>query len=239
MARRRFFVSAFDGPIATLSGEQAYHLGRVLRARPGQLYELSDGKELRVGRVRAVARESVQFDLVEKIPLPEPALEIVLLPAIVKFDRLEWCLEKATELGVTEIRPVEARRSETRLVRAAAKRRARWQRILLEAAQQARLPRIPALAEPTRLARALEAVSAKLKILLLESSDAPPLKSILRSAGKVRRVALAVGPEGGWTADELRAARENGFQAASLGPSILRAETAVLAALAAVNYELS
>lgn len=238
MSRRRFFVSAFEGASATLGGEQAYHLGRVLRARPGQLYELSDGKQLWLARVSSVARDNVRFELLEKLPALERALEIMLLVAIVKFDRLEWLLEKATELGVGEIQPVVARRSDLRLVRAASKRRARWEKILLESAQQARRLRLPALAEPAPLARAIADLEADLKLLLSESPQAPPIKHILRAGAGARRVALGIGPEGGWTPEELRTAAANAFQPVSLGPAVLRTETAVIAALAAVNYEL-
>lgn len=239
MSRRRFFVPAFEGQVATLAGEQVHHLGRVLRARPGQLYELSDGRQLWLARIRRVERQSIAFELVEEIPVRVSALEIILLAAVVKFARMEWYLEKATELGVTEILPIAARRSDPRLVEAAARRRARWEKILREAAEQARRLPLPVLRDPARLPAAVASLDADLKILLSESPDAPPLKSVLRAVPCARRVALAIGPEGGWTAEELRAARAAGFQAASLGPIILRSETAVLAALAAVDYELA
>lgn len=239
MSRRRFFVPAFDGLRAALTGEQAYHLSRVLRVRPGQLYELSDGKQLWLSRVSSLERGLVHFDLVEPLPIVEPFLAVLILLAIVKYDRLEWCLEKAAELGVAEILPVAARRSEARLVQAAAKRRPRWQKILLESAQQGRRLGVPALSESARFSRAVDVVRADLKIVFSESSEAPPLKTVLRSATNPHRVALAIGPEGGWTNEELRTAREHGFREASLGRSVLRTETAVIAALTAVNYELS
>lgn len=238
MSRRRFFVPSFTEASATLSGEQAYHLGRVLRARAGQLYELSDGNQVWVGRVASVEADAIRFELVEQVAAVESSLQVVLLIAIVKFDRFEWLLEKATELGVTEIVPVAARRSQPRLLAAAPKRRARWEKILLESAQQSRRLRIPTLEAPVSFSRAVASLQADLKILLSESADAPALKTSLRSAKAAHRVALAVGPEGGWTPDELRTARDGGLREVSLGPAILRAETAVIAALAAINYEL-
>ena len=138
-----------------------------------------------------------------------------------------------------EILPVVARRSEARLVQAAAKRRPRWEKILFESAQQARRLQVPTLGETARFSRAVDTARADLKIVFCESPEAPPLRTILRSATKAYRVALAIGPEGGWTSEELRTAREHGFREASLGRPILRTETAVIAALAAVNYELS
>lgn len=245
MSRRRFFVPSFTEASATLSGEQAYHLGRVLRARAGQLYELSDGNQVWLGRVASVEADAVRFELVEQIAAAQSSLEIVLLIAIVKFDRFEWLLEKATELGVTEIVPVAARRSQPGLLAAAPKRRARWEKILLESAQQSRRLRSPTLEAPVSFSRAVASLQADLKILLSESADAPPIKTVLRWATNAqgsprvsRRAALSVGPEGGWTESELRIARDHNFREASLGPNILRAETAVIAALAAINYEL-
>ena len=238
MSRRRFFVPSFTEASATLSGEQAYHLGRVLRARAGQLYELSDGKQVWLGRITSMAADAIGFELVERIAAVESPIQIVLLIAIVKFDRFEWLLEKATELGVTEIVTIAARRSQPRLIHVAPKRMPRWEKILLESAQQSRRVRMPTLAAPIAFSRAVASLQADLKILLSESSDAPPLKTILRSATNARRAALCVGPEGGWTRTELHLAREHGFREASLGPNILRAETAVIAALAAINYEL-
>src|SRR3970282_1550048 len=93
--RRRFFVEAFQGGRAVLKGEQAEHLGRVLRARTGQLYELSDQSSVWLGRVAAVKRDQIEFDLLERVPVERPRLEISLLLSLIKFPRFEWCLEKA------------------------------------------------------------------------------------------------------------------------------------------------
>ncbi len=145
--RRRFFVEGFEGRSAVLRGETAHHLGRVLRAEPGQLYELSDGETVWLARTESVGREEVQFSLVESLPVEVQSVRITLLLAIVKFDRFEWAIEKATELGVDEIVPLAAGRSEKGLLAAAAKRAARWERILTESAQQARRLRVPILRE--------------------------------------------------------------------------------------------
>ncbi|PYU32203.1 MAG: hypothetical protein DMG28_12305 [Acidobacteria bacterium] len=143
--RRRFFVERFDGTTAALRGEAAHHLGRVLRAQPGQLYELSNGEALWLARIEHAGRDAVEFALVEPLPARTPSLHVTLLLAIIKFDRFEWSLEKATELGVAEIVPLAAARSEKSLVAAAAKRAARWQKILLESAQhRLRILEIPA-----------------------------------------------------------------------------------------------
>src|SRR5712691_8739502 len=128
-----------------MEGEAAHHLGRVLRAQIGQLYELSDGERVWLSRIESVGRDRVQFALVEELPAVQPSLDIALLLAVVKFDAFEWAIEKATELGVTTIVPLAAERSEKALLTAAAKRADRWKKILLEASQQSRRVRLPAV----------------------------------------------------------------------------------------------
>jgi len=104
--RRRFFVDAFDAGRAVLAGDAAYHLGRVLRAEPGQLYELSDGASVWLGKIESAGRDRIEFSLVEQIPSRTSSLQKTLLLAVVKFDAFEWALEKATELGVDRIIPL-------------------------------------------------------------------------------------------------------------------------------------
>ena len=237
--RRRFFVDAFHGHTATMTGDAAHHLGRVLRAEPGQVYELSDGKAVWLGRVERAGRDAVEFALVEQLPSPAERLHLTLLLAIVKFDRFEWALEKATELGVSEIVPLMAARSERGLLAAAAKRAQRWERILLESAQQSRRLAPPVLCPALRPAEAFSATRARhsVSLVLSERPDAPGLRSILEGKSN-NAAAFAIGPEGGWTDDELSGARAAGFVEVSLGHNILRTETAVAAALAILNYAL-
>jgi len=239
--RRRFFVEQFDGDSAVLRGDTAEHLGRVLRAQPGQLYELSDGQRVWLGRIEQVALSKrgdnrIEFALIEPIEAREAALAIQILISIVKFDRFEWCLEKATELGVTEIVPLAAARTDKPLLVAAAKRHARWEKIIAESAQQSRRMRPPTLADAATPDIAFANCGAACKIILSERREAPPLRETLASAGHVTGAALAFGPEGGWSDDELSAANAHGFLAASLGENILRTETAVIAALAVVRF---
>jgi 16S rRNA (uracil1498-N3)-methyltransferase len=255
--RRRFFVEAFRDNGAVLDRETAHHLARVLRARPGQLYELSDGRAVWLGRVERVGREAVEFSLVEPLPAREPALRVSLLLSVIKFDRFEWCLEKAAELGAASVVPLAAVRSDASLCRAAPRRAARWRKILREAAQQARRVRPPALAPLARSPEAFadpaaffpdgENASPARRILLSERPEARPLRAILPvaagAAGLAAEsapggVALAIGPEGGWTMEEFDAARGAGFAEASLAGEILRTETAVIAALAILHYVL-
>lgn len=241
--RRRFFVDRFDGTSATLSGDAAGHLGRVLRAEPGQLYELSDGREVWLGRIERVGQRKhsenrIEFSLVEKLDTRETALAVQLLISIVKFDRFEWCLEKAVELGAAEIIPLAAARSDKPLLAAAEKRRERWNRILLESAQQSRRLRAPLLHELKKPQSAFGESRADCKILLSERRDAPSLRAALANHRGAATAALAIGPEGGWTEEEIQAAACAGFAEASLGENILRTETAVLAALAVLRFAL-
>jgi 16S rRNA (uracil1498-N3)-methyltransferase len=237
--RRRFFVEHFDAGSCVLRGQGAEHLSRVLRAEPGQLYELSDGTTVWLGRVERAGRDAVHFSLVEQLAARVARLRTRVLLSIVKMDRFEWCLEKATELGVAEIVPLAAERTDKVLVQAAAKRAPRWQKILLESAQQARRLRPPVLHPVGRPRPAFRDWQAKtgLSLLLSEQAEAPALRSILQ--GKVaNEVTVAFGPAGGWTQEEFTLAANAGYLEASLGEHILRTETAVLASLANLNYAL-
>lgn len=250
--RRRFFVERFDGANAVLRDEAAHHLGRVLRAEPGQVYELSDGEAVWLGRVERVSKREVQFALIEQVPVSAPRLRLTLALAIVKFDRFEWSLEKATELGVSEIVPLAAARSEKALVAAAARRAERWRKILLESAQQARRLSLPTLEatvtardffvactpEPGGGCKAREATGGACRLLLSERAGAPSLKRVLNGRVAEQGV-LAIGPEGGWTDEEFAAGQAAGFVEASLGANILRTETAVISALAAIHFALA
>jgi len=235
--RRRFFVEKFAGDRAVIEGDAAHHLGRVLRAEPGQLYELSDGTRVYLGKIEKVTRDCVDFALVEELLAHPPSLETVLLLSVVKFEAFEWALEKATELGVSTIVPLAASRSEKALLAASPKRAVRWKKILLEASQQSRRLCVPALTTLAKAQAAFSEYSDGLRILLSERSEAPSLRSLL-SGQTGSKATLAIGPEGGWTDSELASARAAQFREASLGRLILRTETAVISALASIQFEL-
>jgi len=235
--RRRFFVPQFEGLNAVMEGEAAHHLGRVLRAQEGQLYELSDGEKVWLARIEKAGRDRVEFALLEEVPAPKPALHVTLLLAVVKFDAFEWAIEKATELGVNAIVPLAAARSEKGLLAAAEKRAERWRKILLEASQQSRRVNVPSLETAAKPEQAFIAHGDGIRLILSEQPAAPTLRAAL--AGKSAAAAvMAIGPEGGWTDAEFVSAKSAGFAEASLGELILRTETAVIASLASVNYAL-
>ncbi len=236
--RRRFFVDSFEAGRVVMLGEAAHHVGRVLRAQVGQQYELSDGEHVWLGTIDRVSRESVEFALNEELPAYRPEVHTTLLASIVKFDAFEWALEKATELSVARIVPVAAERTEKGLLAAAAKRADRWRKLLLEASQQSRRLRVPELVDVQASGDAFQEQREGLRVLLSEEPSAPPLRQLLQGQ-KSAAVVLATGPEGGWTEREFAAARHAGWAEASLGKQILRAETAIIAGLACVNYALA
>ena len=236
--RRRFFVEPFAGDGAVIEGDAAHHLVRVLRAQAGQLYELSDGERVWLGRIEKVGRDRVEFALLEELPAHQPSLNLTLLLSVVKFDMFEWAIEKATELGVTTVVPLSAARSEKALLSAAGKRAGRWNKILLESSQQSRRVRVPVLAELAKPEYAFASDKQGLRVMLSERAGAPSIRKILEGQRQAK-ASLAIGPEGGWTDAEFEAARRSGFQEASLGQLILRTETAAVAALACLNYALN
>jgi 16S rRNA (uracil1498-N3)-methyltransferase len=150
MTRRRWIADEFSNDHASLLGANAGHLARVLRAKVGQEYEIVCGDAVRLGAIASVSEECVEFVLGEVVSEASER-EIVLVAAIYKFDRLEWAIEKCTELGVTRIIPVIARRTDLHLASAAAKRVERWRRIAHEAAQQSRRLRPPQIDEAVKL----------------------------------------------------------------------------------------
>lgn len=216
---------------AELCGDEARHLTRVLRVEAGTRYEISDGESVYLAEITEARRERVVFRVIERLDSTEPPIRITLLTALIKFDRFEWIVEKATELGVERIIPVNAVRSERGLMEASHKRRERWMRIARESAQQSRRARLPEIL-PARGFEESLAEPADVRYFL-EENVAPSLLRVLpadRLPGV--RAAVLVGPEGGWTDTERQSAAARGWQPVSLGPQVLRAETAAAAALA-------
>ena len=236
MTRRRWIADEFSGDRAALLGAHAAHLSRTLRARVGQEFEVACGDRVRRATVVSVADDRVEFALGEEVATSR-VVPVTLLLAVFKFDRMEWAIEKCTELNVTAIVPVIARRTEKHLALAADKRVERWRRIALEASEQSRSTAPPEIASPMKLGEALK-MEAGLRIVLAETEKEAGLSDVLRSQGEVASLALAVGPEGGWAENELRAFEDARWVAASLGETILRAETAAITALAIARAEM-
>jgi 16S rRNA (uracil1498-N3)-methyltransferase len=213
-------------------------MARVLRAQPGMEADVVAGGHVFHAEVAAVAPSEVRFNLIAEVEA-DPALPVTLVMAIYKFDHMEWALEKATELGVAAVAPVFARRSEKHLALAAEKRAERWRRIVHEAAQQSRRSDVPLIHEPITLAARVRASSAATRIVLAEQERTTTLRNLIEEAqaaaqDEMPTLEIAIGPEGGWAPEEEALFDANGWRAASLGPRILRAETAAIAALAVV-----
>jgi 16S rRNA (uracil1498-N3)-methyltransferase len=238
MTRRRWIAEHWDEATASITGAQAAHMARVLRAQPGMEADVVAGGHVFHAEVAAVSPDEVRFNLVAEVQA-DPALPVTLVLAVYKFDRMEWALEKATELGVAAVAPVIARRTEKHLAEAAEKRAERWRRIVHEAAQQSRRSDVPMIHDPASLSSRVRAASAATRIVLAEQERTTTLRHALDEASAAAEedmptLEIAIGPEGGWAPEEEALFDANGWRAASLGPRILRAETAAIAALAVV-----
>ncbi len=229
---RMVYVDEIADGRAAAAGDRARHLSRVARLRAGEVVEVSDFRSAWRARAVRVEARTVEFELEEALQPEPPRPRLVLALSVIKYARFEWALEKAAELGADAVMPVAAQRSDGGLVKAAARRTDRWSKIAEEAAQQARRRRPPLVTAPVPLERAL-AEEADVRIFF--DFDGRTLQpEDLAAAGSEGSGLVLAGPEGGWTDDEARLAREAGALAVSLGPHVLRAETAAAAGLAVV-----
>lgn len=235
MTRRRWIADEVWGSSAALTGQHAEHLSRVLRARVGQEFDIAAGNEVRRGQVTRVDVDRVEFELFEVVPIP-PQLDLTLLLSVFKFDRMEWAIEKCTELGVARIIPVIAQRTESHLASAAQKRVERWRKLSHQASEQSRRVSPPEVADPKKLKEAIT-IESPVRILLSEFERECTLKHALASQ-PLGSTILAVGPEGGWSENEVQLFRDAGWLSASLGNTILRAETAAIAGTAVALAEM-
>lgn len=244
MTRRRWIADTWDEASATLAGTQADHLIRVLRAQPGVEADVVAGGRVFHSVVAGISDggggggPEVRFNLIAEVEA-EPAMPVTLVISIFKFDHMEWAIEKATEMGVATIAPVIARRTEKHLAQAAMKRAERWRRIAHEASQQSRRIDVPSILDPVKLPLRVKAASNDKRMVLAEQERSTTLRRAVEQAvgtamQEAPRLELAIGPEGGWAPEEEALFDANGWQAVSLGPRILRAETAAIAALAVV-----
>jgi len=230
-----------DAPLAagdstTLEGDAANHIARVLRARVGDALTLFDGRggeytariaELRGAKVIAQVAEHLDVER-------ESSLEITLLQGIARGDRMDTIVQKATELGVTRIVPLTAERSVVKISRDTAHRKhAHWRAVAIAACEQCGRNRLPEIAQPQTLADAVRAATLATQLRLMLAPGAAT--TLLSAASQAKSIALLIGPEGGLAPLEVEIAERAGFAACSVGPRILRTETASLAAVAALQ----
>ena len=236
MTRRRWIADRWDEATASLEGNQAEHLIRVLRAQPGMEFDVVAGGRVWHSVVAGITGDSVRFNLVAEVEA-DPALPVTLLISVFRFDRMEWAIEKATELGAECVLPVIARRSEKHLAQAAASRVERWRRLALEASKQARRSDVLRVDDPLALKTAVQGDAQAVRLVLAEQERSTTLHHALTEAlaaagDHVPAIRMAVGPEGGWTAEEEALFDAENWKPVSLGPRILRAETAAITAMA-------
>jgi 16S rRNA (uracil1498-N3)-methyltransferase len=227
---------------AVLDGDEHYHLSRVLRAKPGKKIRLIDERGTSyLAEVEEVGRNRTRLRLVERIEGGDgEKVRLILAQSVLKAKKMDLLVQKATELGVRQIIPVAAERSVVKLRERESLKVERWRKIAREAAKQSRGSTIPEVL-PHISVRDLLCGRNEQRKLILSEGKGKLLRDIVAgppasfSKGEAPAVLLLVGPEGGWTEAELKAALENGFEAVSLGSRILRSETAALAALAVLS----
>jgi 16S rRNA (uracil1498-N3)-methyltransferase len=220
-----------------LTGDEAKHLSQVLRIRAGDSVTVFDGCGRRAdAEVVEVARDRVRLSLGKAIHSPAPEPVIALAVAIPKGKTMDLVVQKAVELGATEILPLVTRRT---IVQPGDGKAEKWRRVALEACKQCGLDRVPAVAEPGEFGAWLAGGAGRTGLGLIASlaPGARPMREVVREAGAVSRVVVLVGPEGDFTPDETAAALAAGFRPVTLGTNVLRAETAALFCLAALRYE--
>lgn len=239
----RFYTEepiAAAGQLVTLSCEESRHAARVLRLRPGEEVRLLDGCALWAATLETVDERAARARVTAECPSPETRTHVTLWQGLPKADKLEWIVQKATELGAWELWPVEMERSVARGDKAerAEKKRERLARIALEAAKQSGRAHVPQVSETRGFSAALERMQAEKPDLLLvawEEEHALPLSKAVggyvQAHGVPLRVVLVIGPEGGISSKEQAQLREAGAVSVTLGRRILRTETAGLCAL--------
>jgi 16S rRNA (uracil1498-N3)-methyltransferase len=213
----------------------AGHLVRVLRAQAGDACVLfnGDGHDYDARIVAAGKRDAEVEILAARAIGNESPLRLVLLQALARGEKMDWILQKATELGVVAIVPVTSERSEVRLDgERADKRIAHWRSVVVSACEQSGRATVPAVAMPGSLAQAMADLPATARRLLLDPQATQGMRKLDLAAGGI---VLAIGPEGGWSARDLASLRGNGFEGLRLGPRVLRTETAGIAAIAALQ----
>ena len=254
----RFFIpsNCFEGDRVTLRGALVHQIRDVLRLTPGETVVVLDdsGWEYEV-QLDAVEQEQATGQIQNKsLARTEPRAKITLYQSLLKGDKFEWVLQKGTELGIVEFVPIVCDRCVIASVDEVSKAKLeRWQRIILEAAEQSRRARLPRLQTPLLFPQACErARRADLALLSWEGERTRSLRSMLTAydslpvtahgkTSPMRKpfsISIFVGPEGGFTTREVDQARRYGLAPVSLGPRILRAETAALAAVTMILYQL-
>ncbi|WP_338289308.1 RsmE family RNA methyltransferase [Luteolibacter sp. LG18] len=234
----RFYLSPDSwNEEAWLAGDEAKHLSQVLRIRAGDTVTVFDGRGRRAEAVvREVARDRVGLALGETRTLPRMQPAMVLAIAIPKGKTMDLVVQKAVELGVAAIQPLVTRRT---IVQPGDGKADKWRRVALEACKQCGTDFLPEVAEPLDFMKWLAAPPEGLRLIASLAPGAREMRHVVRGAGEVPVVTTLVGPEGDFTPEETAAALGVDFKPVTLGPTVLRTETAALFALSALRYEFA
>lgn len=226
----RFFVNTVSGDTAVITGDDAAHMAKSLRMRVGEAVTVCDGIGFDYDcEIAAIAPSEVTLHVVKKTPsVSEPSVTVTLYQGLPKSDKLEWIIQKAVEMGVSEIVPVEMARSIAKMDKNNDRKQQRWQRIATEAAGQSGRGRLPMVTAPLTFAEAAKRMTNERTIVFYEGGGKPVSALVDRST---EAVSIVVGPEGGFAPEEVALLCQNGAETATLGPRILRCETAPIAAL--------
>jgi len=223
-----------SGNKLTIKGDEAGHLIRVLRKKIGDEIFVTDGERNLYKSMIIRAGKEIECEVIEKsYNIDEPELKVTLLPALLRNPaRFEFIIEKATELGVYKITPII-----TENVVAVRNRQERWQSIALSAMKQSRRCYLPKVSEPLEFGEAIKSVESNELKLLAHEKDGTPIREEISDLSNTKSACLLVGPEGGFTVDEVRKARGAGFRVVKLGKRKLRSETAAMAILCTLIYQ--
>jgi 16S rRNA (uracil1498-N3)-methyltransferase len=237
----RFFISPNDvaGSIITVSGEDVRHIATVLRMKTGDELLLCDGQGTEYAvKIAQMDRSLIRAEIVNQSKKELGFLRVTLGQGLPKSDKMDVIVQKATELGVAEIVPLVTERTIVKF-RDEEKRITRWQKIAREAAMQSNRPDIPSLGHIVSYGDFLRTLNSELQTLLILpwEEGTHPIKSVLRERQNVKSIVVLIGPEGGFSKVEAELAKGKGFHLVSLGPNILRTETAAIAVLSILGYE--
>jgi 16S rRNA (uracil1498-N3)-methyltransferase len=244
MSTNRFFIAPSDikDDRVRLSPEQSHQVQHVLRLQPGDAIVVLDntGTEYGVTLTKVDKRETVGQVTSTQQARGEPAAQVTLLQSMLMREKFEWVLQKGTEIGIARFAPVLTARSLVRVKDVEDKKLDRWRRIVTEAAEQSHRGRIPEIDQIIKFEEAVSSLAGfDRSLIAAPSQEGPTLRETLQGmSGRPVSVALMVGPEGGFTEEEVDAARRGGAVPISLGPRILRTETCAIVAPALVLHEL-
>ena len=242
MTQRRFYIhnNQIKSGQAEISGSEAHHLATVLRLLPGDKVTLiTSTSAIWTAQINTISDQRVRLELIQQIPATAPATAIIVAQALLKARKMDVLVRQLTELGIAGFAPFFSSRSiPTPKPTKMKERQARWMRISREAAKQCDAARLPEIYPAADFQAVIaQAPSAALKIIFWESRAGDAVSPIVSEPDtKPTQIFLVLGPEGGFTLDEIALAQKNGFQTAGLGPRILRAETAAVAAATLAQY---